>query len=601
MTVKEAYYEWFLKPVVEYIQSEPQELIDFLSNANDIHLVERFFDYDAVDKRIKDPTYLSIPVEIDGNKVLFNDVPDVVKEFVIKHLSKDITEIELPSRFFEDITFLEQFPNLRKLTINGHCKMSKEEINFIKTRTNIKEIATTNGALVPYDYLPEEGEILLKSPSQVFISGDLINRAINNHFRVDSVEAVVGDLELDLSLIEKAYSYAEKDETKPIKSVEIRSAKLKDETYTRQNLITMKINNDKEVEKLVFNGRHNPSKLSEIIRKIESERPVKEILLTCENCTYDNMYYLNPIAKKHDLKINYGDLLDCTLEEFTAMRETIDWFNDLVRQYNLSPAEILTYAYDIMKTFDYKENEDDKQMPRSIHSIVMSDYIVCLGYSKFLKQILKENGISAIEVGVVCNAGTKDEGGHSKTLVKLDDDKYDIHGVYCVDATWDRSRGKALLVETSDNKHYVKYGIDEDETIKREFDPLGLYRNYLVTAKEYPVLYPGDTQPKLYQMANDNTLDELLNIEPKDKYSIAAIDFQELFGGNISRSDLRDYMYCHRPSLEVIKNILYNVRIAQGYTSEEALAAVEDNIDLNQMIDEYNRKTPTFFQSAQKK
>ena len=29
-------------------------------------------------------------------------------------------------------------------------------------------------------------------------------------------------------------------------------------------------------------------------------------------------------------------------------------------------------------------------MPRNIHSIVMSDYIVCLGYSKFLKQILKE-------------------------------------------------------------------------------------------------------------------------------------------------------------------------------------------------------------------
>ena len=210
MTKREAYEEWFLKPVVEYIQSNPQELIDFLTNAKDIHIVERYFDFDAVDKRLEDPTYLSVPVEINGNTALFNDVPDTVKEFVLKHLSKDITEIELPSRFFEDITFLEQFPNLRKLKINGYCKMSKEEIKFIKTRTNIKEIETTNGSLVPYDYSPEEGEIVLKSPSQVFISGDLINRAINNYILGDTIEAVVGDFDLDLSLIEKAYTYARK-------------------------------------------------------------------------------------------------------------------------------------------------------------------------------------------------------------------------------------------------------------------------------------------------------------------------------------------------------------------------------------------------------
>ena len=47
--------------------------------------------------------------------------------------------------------------------------------------------------------------------------------------------------------------------------------------------------------------------------------------------------------------------------------------------------------------------------------------------------------------------------------------------------------------------------------------------------------------------------------------------------------------------------MLYNVRIAQGYTHEEAIQSIEDNVELNQMIDELNRPELTFFQSSQKK
>ena len=79
-----------------------------------------------------------------------------------------------------------------------------------------------------------------------------------------------------------------------------------------------------------------------------------------ENKTYENAYYLNSIAKKYPVEINYGDLHNCSLEEFLAMRETLDYFNELVQANNLSQAEILMYAYDIMKTFRYKENEEDK-------------------------------------------------------------------------------------------------------------------------------------------------------------------------------------------------------------------------------------------------
>ena len=74
MTIKEAYEEWFLKPVAEYIKSEPQELIDFLQGSKKIKIEERYFDYDAVDKRIADPNYLSVPVEIQSDKLILNDI-----------------------------------------------------------------------------------------------------------------------------------------------------------------------------------------------------------------------------------------------------------------------------------------------------------------------------------------------------------------------------------------------------------------------------------------------------------------------------------------------------------------------------------------------
>ena len=603
MTIKEAYEEWFLKPVAEYIKSEPQELIDFLQGSKKIKIEERYFDYDAVDKRIADPNYLSVPVEIQSDKLILNDITPEIKDVIVKHLSKDITELELSSKFLEDITFLKEFPNLKTLRILGLCKFSEEEIAFVKENTNITEIQSENGIIIPYDYFPKPGEIYLKQPSAVFISGNLTCRSINCRNTGRTVEGIVGDPTLDLSLLERAYSLTEKNPNKQFTEVEIQSSALSKQPYSRRHILKVIINSNHEIEKVIYNGRKDISKLSEVIKKLEQVGPIKNILLNCENRDYDKIYYLNPIAKKYNLMVNYWELIDCTLEEFLAMRESINWFNDLVRQYDLSPAEIVTYAYDIMKTFAYKENEEEKEIPRYIHSIVASNYIVCVGYSKFLTQILKENGIKATEVSVTCNIGAKEPEGHSKTLVRIDDDKYDIHGVYCIDATWDRSRGKAILVETKDGKNYVQYDTNEGDTIKREFDPLGLYRNYLVPAADYPKIYPDDSQPQLFKVTNEGELTNLINptTETADKYLMGISQLISLFGINLDKDTIVDYMSAKKPSLEVLRNILFNVRRAQGYSTEEALKNVEDNINLNQMIDEYNRKEPTFFQSSHRR
>ena len=319
--------------------------------------------------------------------------------------------------------------------------------------------------------------------------------------------------------------------------------------------------------------------------------------MKCENKSYDNAYYLNSIAKKYPLEINYGDLHTCSVEEFLAMRETLDFFNDLVQANNLSQAEILMYAYDIMKTFRYKENKENKDESRYLHNIVMTDYIVCVGYAKFMEQILKENGVRVIETGVTCDLGNGEYGGHARNLVYLDDDKYDIHGIYAIDATWDSAKGRPLLITDENGKRFIVKEARETDTVEKDYDANALYRNFLVPADEYQDVFIKDTIPPILQLQIENKYDEFYQDEDKySKFITTRTDLKDLFGDIPSKDDLKDALRVKKPSLETFKRILYTVRQAEGYSNEEALDSVDEVVELNTMIDELNRDKPTFFQ-----
>ena len=319
--------------------------------------------------------------------------------------------------------------------------------------------------------------------------------------------------------------------------------------------------------------------------------------MKCENKTYENAYYLNSIAKKYPLEINYGDLHNCTVEEFLAMRETLDFFNDLVQANNLSPTEILMYAYDIMKTFRYKENKEDKDKSRYLHNIVMTDYIVCVGYAKFMEQILKENNIKAIAVGVTCDLGNGEYGGHERNLVYLDDDKYDIHGIYAIDTTWDSAKGRPILITDEHGKRFIVKEARVTDTVEKDYDANALYRHFIVPADEYEDVFIKDTIPPVLKLQIEDKYDEFY--QDTDRYGTfitTRTDLKNLFGDIPSKDDLKDALRVRKPSLETFRNILFTVRKAQGYTKEEALDSVEETVELNTMIDELNRDKKTFFQ-----
>ena len=600
MSIEEAYKVLFDQPMEKYIKTNPQELIDYISSQKEsLTITESNIEIEDLKRKVKEPEYLNDKrFVINETSLELQAITEEVFKFIVEHANKEIKHLSLPNSCFKDISFLSQFPNLETLTITGYCKLDEDEIDFIKKNTSIKEIFTSSGAIVKYDYIPKDDEIYLSKPKEVFISGNITNTCTRVPYSYSSIETKVAGTNINFDLLEQAISQIDYPEGKHPERLEITSNKLLEEYgISNDTLLRLKFNENNEVEELFYNGIEDISKLREIVSRIEKKTKIHKIVLKCENKTYENAYYLNSIAKKYPVEINYGDLHNCTVEEFLAMRETLDFFNDLVQANNLSPAEILMYAYDIMKTFRYKENKEDKDKSRYLHNIVMTDYIVCVGYAKFMEQILKENNIKAVEVGVTCDLGNGEHGGHARNLVYLDDDKYDIHGIYAIDATWDSAKGRPILITDEHGKRFVVKEARETDTVEKDYDANALYRHFIVPADEYEDVFIKDTIPPVLKLQIEDKYDEFY--QDTNKYGpfiTTRTDLTALFGEIPSKDDLKDALRVRKPSLETFRNILFTVRQAQGYTKEEALDSVEETVELNTMIDELNRDKPTFFQ-----
>ena len=123
-----------------------------------------------------------------------------------------------------------------------------------------------------------------------------------------------------------------------------------------------------------------------------------------------------------------------------------------VRGANLSPLEKYLAIYDIVKKYKpYKDNKKNPNESRKLKYILSDNnpYIVCAGFTKLLTELLSRVNISSKYLSV--SIDTSYEGGmtveeknisferHARNLIRIDDDKYNIHGYYLADTTWDNN------------------------------------------------------------------------------------------------------------------------------------------------------------------
>lgn len=146
-----------------------------------------------------------------------------------------------------------------------------------------------------------------------------------------------------------------------------------------------------------------------------------------KNINIDNYKDLN-------IEIEYQDLTSpVEIEELFELSKVANETISAINNNNLSPLEMLIYAYDIVKKREYKKSEDSLSHSRDIHKIIKYNDIVCIGYSNLLSAILSS---LHIKNEVLINT----EGKHARNIVILDDDKYDIHIPLFLDATWDSKK-----------------------------------------------------------------------------------------------------------------------------------------------------------------
>lgn len=181
---------------------------------------------------------------------------------------------------------------------------------------------------------------------------------------------------------------------------------------------------------------------------------------------------------------------------------------------NLSPFEKYIYAYDIVKRFKKyatpkKDNKNADNLSdskyndiisssRDLYQILDNDYIVCVGFSNLLSDLLTKLGIDniglSVEVDLTAKKAMKqlnipkdewkkknpeekhklitnqqlyipknDFVGHKRLLVNIKDDKYGIDGIYVSDPTWDNDIEKNLYTHALMTENDVSTSISTNK------------------------------------------------------------------------------------------------------------------------------------------
>lgn len=533
---------------------------------------------EIINMRVDSPKY---ELTDNGIKFLFfnENVYKLIKDFI----PRSITKLSIPLSRLPSLQELSSFPMLKELIRNDFHGYTKQELDYIKK-------LGINNCQCQSTYMMVDNQTLSDS-STIAITGDE-NIVSYNKMTVTPTDNYPSNKEIsylkislaDINNMDNLKKLMEKDIIRRLAPY----AHLEIENPNNNSIIKIELSDKKEIDSLKINN-NDYAEIEKILSFIEENNyQVNEITVFLDNKTDKNLQTLEKFSKKLPIKINYGDVVETDYEGFASMRATIDWYKEIINKNDLSQAEKVLFAYDIIKSFQYNESKEDKNHSRYIPEIIKTGNIVCVGYSSFLKELLNELGIKADTFSVMTpNDNNQGElTGHRRNIIALDDDKYNIHGIFTLDATWDSKRKNLSLVRDEKKQRQVRFNPLKTDTIEKSYEDLSLYRHFLIPYSDYEILYPRDTKPGIY---NDIITGKF---ETSQK--------EALLGKNISNEEAQNIIRnTKRPNLETFTKLLRNVREKEGYGTE-TISKTKESIEVNQMIDELYKTEKTFFQPSKK-
>lgn len=156
-----------------------------------------------------------------------------------------------------------------------------------------------------------------------------------------------------------------------------------------------------------------------------------------------------------------------------TLKELIEMYNKLltlikdVKDKNYSPAEKLFYAYNIVKSRIYKKEEkhEDETISRNLAEILKCKKIVCEGFANFLLGLCEVLEIPTEKI--IWIHKNKRKSGHDTVAVYLNDEKYNIHGIYAIDPTWDSKENEKDTTYKQYIRHFlVPMNMEKNEKAK---------------------------------------------------------------------------------------------------------------------------------------
>jgi len=153
-------------------------------------------------------------------------------------------------------------------------------------------------------------------------------------------------------------------------------------------------------------------------------------------------------------------------EKYDNIGKQLNEFISYIKSQDLSPIEQVMVVYDRAKMFESAGNDTSLET-RQLPDVIASNKAVCAGYTNFFNECMTRLGYKncAIEsyIGDV---------SHMHSLVEINDDKYDIHGVYNFDPTFD-----SLDINSEDRTmSYAFFGrsVEEINHLKEQRTPRGV-------------------------------------------------------------------------------------------------------------------------------
>ena len=175
----------------------------------------------------------------------------------------------------------------------------------------------------------------------------------------------------------------------------------------------------------------------EIVINVDNHSSFLDFVSDLEKDVLDNVY------------VNYqSSSACCNFFDYKKMMNKINFIVSSIEDYDLSSMEIIMIVYDIVKAYKYDNlSLDDYTVSRALHNVINNDSCVCAGFSNYFNFLLNELGVKS-DVLILkrkdCNVC------HQRSFIYVDDDKYDVNGIFLFDPTFDCNRN----VDFIDNYNY---------------------------------------------------------------------------------------------------------------------------------------------------